>query len=103
MEVRERLAVVPYETVTSYCFSKWWLDLKKQDWWSTSRGPLKQTFGVHPTEVSKTGLLHRKHKYLKRYVQRVNCVAARDIGLDHARARHDKLRDQQAEVFSRVC
>ena len=46
-EARERLAAMPYETVTSYCFSKWWLDSKRQDWWPTSRGPLKQAFGVH--------------------------------------------------------
>ena len=59
-EARERLAAMPYETVTSYCFSKWWLDSKRQDWWPTSRGPLKQAFGVHPTEASDTGLTHRK-------------------------------------------
>ena len=31
-ESRERLAAMPYETVTSYCFAKWWLDSKRQDW-----------------------------------------------------------------------
>ena len=46
---RERLAAMPYETLTSYCF--WWLDSQKQDWLPTSRGPLKQDFGVHPTEA----------------------------------------------------
>ena len=40
-EARGRLAAMPYETVTSYCFSKWWLDSKRQDWWPTSRGPLE--------------------------------------------------------------
>ena len=40
-DARERLAAIPYETVTSYCFSKWWLDSKMQDWLPTSRGPLK--------------------------------------------------------------
>ena len=74
-EARERLAAMPYETVTSYCFSKWWLDSKRQDWWPTSRGPRKQAFGVHPTEASDTGLTHRKYEDLKRYVQGVNCVA----------------------------
>ena len=33
----------------------------------------------------------------------VNCVAVGEIGLDHVRARQDKGRDQQAEVFARVC
>ena len=61
-EARERLAAMPYETVTSYCFSKWWLDSKRQDWWPTSRGPLNQAFGVHPTEASDTGLTHRKYE-----------------------------------------
>ena len=65
-EARERLAAMPYETVTSYCFSKWWLDSKRQDWWPTSRGPLKQAFGVHPTVASDTGLTHRKYEDLKR-------------------------------------
>ena len=102
-EARERLAAMPYETVTSYCFSKWWLDSKRQDWWPTSRGPLKQAFGVHPTEASDMGLTHRKYEDLKRYVQGVNCVAVGEIGLDHVRVRQDKGRDQQAEVFSRVC
>ena len=92
-----------YETVTSYCFSKWWLDSKRQDWWPTSRGPLKQAFGVHPTEAADTGLTHRKYEDLKRYVQGVNCVAVGEIGLDHVRVRQDKGRDQQAEVFSRLC
>ena len=36
-ETRERQAAMPYETVTSYCFSKWWLDSKKEDWWPTSQ------------------------------------------------------------------
>ena len=26
------LRPMPYETVTCYCFSKWWLDSKRQDW-----------------------------------------------------------------------
>ena len=68
-EARERLAAMSYETVTSYCFSKWWLDSKRQDCWPTSRGPLKQAFGMHPTEASDTGLTHRKYEDLKRYVQ----------------------------------
>ena len=101
-EARERLAAMPYETVTSYCFSKWWLDSKRQHWWPTSRGPLKQAFGVHPTEASDTGLTHRKYEDLKRYVQGVNCVAVGEIALDHVRVRRNKGRDQQAEVFSRV-
>ena len=33
----------------------------------------------------------------------VNCVAVGEIGLDHVWVRQDKGRDQQAEVFSRVC
>ena len=101
-EDRERLAAMPYETVTSYCFSKWWLDSKRQDWWPTSPGPLKQDFGVHPTEASDTGLTHRKYEDLKRNVQGVNCVAVGEIGLDHVRMRQDNGRDQQAEVFSRL-
>ena len=36
-------------------------------------------------------------------MQGVNCVAVGEIGLDHVRLRQDKGRDQQAEVFSRVC
>ena len=47
--------------------------------------------------------MHRKYEDLKRYVQGVKCVAVGDIGLDHVRVRQDKGRDQQAEVFSRVC
>ena len=92
-----------YETVPSYCFSKWWLELKKQDWWPTSRGPLKQAFGVHPTEASKTGHTHRKYEHLKMYVQGVNCVAVGEIGLDHVRKRKNKGHGQQAEVFLIVC
>ena len=65
-EARERLAAMPYETVTSHCFSKWWLDSKRQDWWPTSPGPLKQAFGVHSTKASDTGLTHRKYEDLKR-------------------------------------
>ena len=49
------------------------------------------------------GLTHRKYEDLKRYVQEVNCVAVGEIGLDHVRARQDKGRGQQAEVFARVC
>ena len=90
-EARERLAAMPYETVTSYCFSKRWLDSKRQDWWPTSRGPLKQSFGVHPTEASDTGLTHMKYEDLKRYVQGVNCVAVGEIGLDHVRVRQVRL------------
>ena len=65
-EAWERLAAMPYETVTIYCFSKWWLDSKRQDWWPTSRGPLEHAFGVHPTEASDTGVTHRKYEDLKR-------------------------------------
>ena len=65
IEARERLAVMPYKTMTSYCFSKCWLDSKEQDWWPTSRGPLKHAFGVHPTEASETGLWHRSMKIYK--------------------------------------
>ena len=36
-------------------------------------------------------------------MQGVNCVAVGEIGLDHVRARQDNGRDQQAEVFARVC
>ena len=99
----EHLAAIPCETVTSYWFSKWWLDLKKQDWWPTSLGPLKQAFGVHTTEASEMGLTHMKYEDMKRYVQGVNCFAVGEIGLDHVRARQNKGRDQQAEVFTRVC
>ena len=102
-EARERLAVMPYETVTSYCFSKSWQDSKTQDWWPTFRGPLKQLFGVHPTEASDTGLTHRKYEDLKWYVHEVNCVGVGEMGLDHVRVRQDKGRDQQEEVFSRAC
>ena len=95
---------MPYETVTvSYCFSKWWLDSKKQDWWPTSLGPLKQAYGVHATEASEIGLTNRRYEDLKRYVQGVNCVAVGEIGLDHVRAKQDKGRDQQAEPLARVC
>ena len=58
---------------------------------------------MHPTEASDTGLTHRKYEDLKKYVQGVNCVAVGEIGLDHVRVRQDKGRDQQAEVFFRVC
>ena len=57
-EARERLAALPYKNVTSYCFSKWWVDSKRQNWWPTSLGPLKQAFGVHPDHQirdSRTG------------------------------------------------
>ena len=40
---------------------------------------------------------------MKRYVQGVNCVAVGEIGLDHVRVTQDKGRDQQAEVFFRIC
>ena len=36
-EARERLAAMPYEPVISYCFSKWWLDSKRHDWWPTDK------------------------------------------------------------------
>ena len=39
----------------------------------------------------------------KRYVQGINWVAVGEIGLDHVRARQDKDREQQAEVFPRFC
>ena len=58
---------------------------------------------MHPTEASDTGLTHRKYEDLKMYVHGVNCVAVGDIGLDHVWMRQDKGRDQQAEVFSRLC
>ena len=58
---------------------------------------------MHPTEASDTGLMHRKYENLKMYVQGVNCVAVREIGLDHVRVRQVKGRDQQTEVFSQVC
>ena len=45
---RERLAALPYETVISYCFSEWWLDSKKQDWWPTSRDHLNGLLGCTP-------------------------------------------------------
>ena len=57
----------------------------------------------NPIESSDTGLTHRKYEDLKKYVQGVNGVAVGEIGLDHIRVRQDKGRDQQAEVFSRVC
>ena len=84
-EARGRLAAMPYETVTSYCFYKWWLDSKKQDWWPTSRGPPKQAFGVHSTKASETGFRHKKYEDLKMYMQGV-------IGLNHVLARQDKGR-----------
>ena len=40
---------------------------------------------------------------INRYVQGINCVAVGEIGLDQVRVRQDKGRDQQEEVFSRVC
>ena len=92
-----------YEAMTSYFFSEWWLDSKKQDLWPTSRGPLKQAFVVYPTDASETGLTHRKYENLKKYVHGVNCVAVGEIRLDHVRARKDKGRDQQAKMFARVC
>ena len=84
-EAREPSEAMPYET-------KWWLDSKKRDWWPTSRGPLKQVVGVHPTEAPETELPHRKCEDLKRCVHGVNCVAVGDIGLDHVRPRQDKGR-----------
>ena len=47
-EARERLAAMSYGTVTSYCFSKWWLDSKRQEWWPTSRGHLNRLLGCTP-------------------------------------------------------
>ena len=86
---------MPYETVNSYNISKLLLDSKKQDWWPTSRGPLKQFLGVHPTEASETGLTHRKYDDLEGYVQGVNCVVVGEIGLYHVRTMQDKCLDQQ--------
>ena len=67
------------------------------------RGLLKLAFGVHPTEASETGHTHMKYENLTRYVQGVHCVSVVEIGLVHVRARQAKGRDQQAEVFARVC
>ena len=36
-------------------------------------------------------------------MQGVNCVAVGEIDLDHVRVMQDKGRDQQAEMFARVC
>ena len=58
---------------------------------------------MHPTEASDTGLTHRKYEDLKRYVQEVHCVAVGEIGLDPVQVMQDKGRNQQTEMFSRVC
>ena len=90
--------------VTSYCFSKWWLDSKRQDWWPTSRGYLNRLLGcTTPRHQIDTELTHRKYEDLKRYVQGVNDVVVGEMGLDHVRVRQSKCRDQQSDVFSRVC
>ena len=50
-EARDKLEGFRYNTVTSYCFQRQWNEARKQEWWpSKSLGPLKQAFGLHPTE-----------------------------------------------------
>ena len=92
-EALERLAALTYKTVTSYCFCKWWLDSKKQEWWHTSRVRLKQFFGVSHRGIRNGTLSRRTYEDLKMYVQRVNYVAVGEIGLNNVRARQDKGRN----------
>ena len=49
-DARSLLEGVEYDTVTSYCFHKLWRDSRKQCWWPSSKGILKQAFGLHPIE-----------------------------------------------------
>ena len=49
---RSLLEGVDYDTVTSYCFQKSWRDSRKQCCWSSSKGTLKQAFGLHPVEAA---------------------------------------------------
>ena len=53
-EARDKLEGFRYNTVTSYCFQRQWNEARRQEWWpSKSLGPLKQAFGLHPTEAAK--------------------------------------------------
>ena len=49
---RSLLEGVDYDTVTSYSFQKSWRDSRKQCWWPSSKGTLKQAFGLHPVEAA---------------------------------------------------
>ena len=50
-DARSPLEGMDYDTVTSYCFQKSWRDSKKQCWWRSSKGTLKQAFGLQPVEA----------------------------------------------------
>ena len=101
-EARDRLEAMPYQTVTSYCFSRWWQDSESQDWWPRSRGPLKMAFGLHPSEAAE-GISSLKWKKLREYVRGGDCVAVGEIGLDHVRVRSSQGRRLQAAAFGRLC
>ena len=51
-DARSLLEGVDYDTVTSYCSQKSWRDSRKQCWWPSSKGTLKQAFGLHPVEAA---------------------------------------------------
>ena len=91
-----------YDTVTSYCFQTSWRDLRKQCWWPSSKGTLKQAFGLHPVEAV-SGLTHQTQDELKRYVRSSTCVAVGEIGLDYTRVRSANGRVLQRKVFGRLC
>ena len=57
-EARERLAALPYETV-ELLLLQMEVGFEEAGLVAHIPGPLKQAFGVHPTEASDTGLTHR--------------------------------------------
>ena len=102
-EARDKLEGFRYNTVTSYCFQRQWNEARKQEWWpSKSLGPLKQAFGLHPTEAAK-GLSPDGWADLKTLVKRRECVAVGEIGLDYTRVRDHKGRTQQRDMLEKLC
>ena len=83
-DARSLLEGVDCDTVNSYCFQKSWRDPRKQCWWPSSKGTLKQPFGLHPVEAA-SGLTHQTQDELERYVRSSTCVAIGEIGLDYTR------------------
>ena len=101
-DARSLLEGVDYDTVTSYCFQKSWRDSKKQCWWPSSKGTLKQAFRLHPVEAA-SGLTHQTQDGLEMYVRSSTCVAVGEIGLDYTRVGSANGRDLQRKVFDRLC
>ena len=93
---------VDYDTVTSYCIQNSWRDSRKQCWWPSSKGTLKQAVGLHPVEAA-SGLTPETQDDLDRYVRSSTCVAVREIGLDYTRVKSANRPDLQRNVFSRDC